>query len=314
MASSLQSGINAAKAGRMQEALGFLKDAIIDEPQNADVWVWIAAIIDDMDKQKIFLDKALEIDPHNIPAQRGLAYLQKRKRDQAAVEGDHLSDHTSPISPFPAANRPRPVQTDNGWSKIQLDDVENFAEGSAERRSPDSLDPIPAGGFFKNLPKLSGFEIALLGVVVVVFCFIGILAASALFDIELPLGFLSAKNTTLTNAPPYPGVFLYEGEIFYDIHRHEGLPSEEVGIPTSLLADPTILWWQPESNPETVNLIYETGEYIPITISIGRSKTGLIQAEQPLASGLYCLQQPSNQPATQAAIYWCFRIDLAVGE
>ena len=72
--SSLQQGINAAKAGRMQEALGFLKDAIIEEPQNADVWVWVAAIIDDLDKQEIFLEKALEIDPHNIPAQRGLAY------------------------------------------------------------------------------------------------------------------------------------------------------------------------------------------------------------------------------------------------
>ena len=38
MTSSLQAGINAAKAGRMQEALEHLKDAIIEEPQNADVW------------------------------------------------------------------------------------------------------------------------------------------------------------------------------------------------------------------------------------------------------------------------------------
>lgn len=67
MTSSLQAGINAAKAGRMQEALEHLKDAIIEEPQNADVWVWVAAIIDDTNKQAIFLEKALEIDPHNIP-------------------------------------------------------------------------------------------------------------------------------------------------------------------------------------------------------------------------------------------------------
>ena len=51
MASSLQQGINAAKAGHADKALEFLKDAIIEEPQNADVWVWIAAIIDDLDKQ-----------------------------------------------------------------------------------------------------------------------------------------------------------------------------------------------------------------------------------------------------------------------
>ncbi len=80
--------------------MDFLKDAIIEEPQNADVWVWVAAIIDDLDKQEIFLKKALEIDPQNIPAQRGMAYLQKRKRDQIADQNDHLSDHTSPF-PFP---------------------------------------------------------------------------------------------------------------------------------------------------------------------------------------------------------------------
>ena len=35
MASSLQKGINAAKSGHMHDALEFLKDAIIEEPQNA---------------------------------------------------------------------------------------------------------------------------------------------------------------------------------------------------------------------------------------------------------------------------------------
>lgn len=63
MTSSLQAGINAAKAGRMQEALEHLKDAIIEEPQNADVWVWVAAIIDDTNKQAIFLEKRLRSIP-----------------------------------------------------------------------------------------------------------------------------------------------------------------------------------------------------------------------------------------------------------
>ena len=101
MPSSLQNGISAAKAGQMQQALDYLKDAIIEEPQNADVWVWIAAIIDNLDKQEIFLEKALAIDPNNIPAQRGLAYLQKRKTHENNFQGDHLSEHTKPISPNP---------------------------------------------------------------------------------------------------------------------------------------------------------------------------------------------------------------------
>ena len=116
--SSLQQGINAAKAGRMQEALGFLKDAIIEEPQNADVWVWVAAIIDDLDKQEIFLEKALEIDPHNIPAQRGLAYLQKRKQDQAAFPKRSPFRSHSTHFPFPQRK-----QAKTGDLQFRLDEI-----------------------------------------------------------------------------------------------------------------------------------------------------------------------------------------------
>ena len=54
MASSLSQGIEAAKSGQMEQALAHLKDAIVEEPENADVWVWLAAIIEDEDKQTIF--------------------------------------------------------------------------------------------------------------------------------------------------------------------------------------------------------------------------------------------------------------------
>ena len=130
MTSSLQLGINAAKAGQMQEALTFLKDAIIEEPQNAEVWVWIAAIIDDMDKQAIFLSKALQIDPHNIPAQRGLAYLEKRKRDETSVKDDHLSDHTRPISPFPPSGPRKNTELPQGLSKLTFDELSALAKPS----------------------------------------------------------------------------------------------------------------------------------------------------------------------------------------
>jgi len=61
MTSSLQQGIDAAKSGMMEQALVHLKDAIVEEPENANVWVWLAAIIEDEEKQTIFLKKALEI-------------------------------------------------------------------------------------------------------------------------------------------------------------------------------------------------------------------------------------------------------------
>ena len=96
MTSSLQQGIDAAKSGMMEQALVHLKDAIVEEPENANVWVWLSAIIEDEEKQVIFLKKALEIDPANRPAQRGLAFIE-RKKYIPPKPGEKLSDYTKPI-------------------------------------------------------------------------------------------------------------------------------------------------------------------------------------------------------------------------
>ena len=311
--SSLQQGINAAKAGRMQEALSFLKDAIIEEPQNADVWVWVAAIIDDLDKQEIFLEKALEIDPHNIPAQRGLAYLQKRKQDRAAIQNDHLSDHTQPISPFPNTNRPKPETSNSGWTKLNLDQLDDITS-SEDDRVHDTERAAENGNVFKDLPKLSWFEKILLGVVVVVFMFIGVLAASAIFDFDLPLNFLKGGLSGVTAEPPYAGVFLYEDEIYYDIQKYEGLPNQDIGIPTSKLPNPTIILWESSADPERMRLIYETGEYITYKVVQNRRDIILIQPAEDLRAGLYCFQQAPEITGTQVADYWCFHVDLTLDE
>lgn len=306
MASSLQQGINAAKAGQMGQALTFLKDAIIEEPRNADVWVWIAAIIDDLDKQEVFLEKALQIDPDNVPAQRGLAYLQKRKRYEASVQDDHLSDHTSPISPFPASQRHKQRDRVSGWSKLDLAEVNEIASVS----KAEATDELESGGFFHNLPKLAPIEIFLLGVIVVVFCFIGLLAASAIFNFSLPLEFLIADRPRLTTEPPYPGVFLYENDYFFDIQLHEGVPAYDVGIPTSFEVDPVIVLWQTEASPDQIFLIYEIGEYIPFKQYQGKGNAVLIQPERDLQPGLYCLQHPQNTQTSKDALYWCFKVIL----
>lgn len=304
MASSLQQGISAAKAGQMKKALDFLKDAIIEEPQNADVWVWIAAIIDDLAKQEIFLEKALDIDPNNIPAQRGLAYLHKRKRDEATVVNDHLSDHTSPISPFPASKRPSQREPASGWTKLEPDEM-NKITNAAQQASKDNQKSSEA---FKDIPQLSPFEIALLGVVVVVFAFIGLLAASSLFEFELPLNWLMGDRPRLATEPPYEGVFLYENDIYLDIQKHDGLPENISGIPTSFENEPVIVLWQEPADPENLNLIYETGEYIPFQSYQARGKADLIQADSILQTGLYCLQQVPESGALEMALYWCFTV------
>jgi tetratricopeptide (TPR) repeat protein len=308
MTSSLQLGINAARASRMQEALEFLKDAIIEEPQNAEVWVWIAAIIDDMDKQAIFLEKAIEIDPHNIPARRGLAYLEKRRRDEASVKDDHLSDHTQPISPFPASRERKKPLGPRHWPQISSDELEDIAQSVPQdiRSKTPSTAENP-----QQASKLTPFEISLLGVIALVFCFIGLLAASALFNFELPLGFLQGERSPLTSQPPYSGVFLYENEMFFDIQQHQGVPTQEAGIPTSSQTLPLVVLWDDQADRDQMKLIYETGAYIPLRGEEMKNGIVLIQPGRDLLPGLYCFQQLNQAEDLQDASYWCFKIELS---
>ena len=305
MTSSLQQGINAAKAGRMQDALEFLKDAIIEEPQNAEVWVWIAAIIDDMDKQAIFLEKALEIDPHNVPAQRGLAYLEQRKRDASSVKNDHLSDHTRPISPFPSSKERQKSATSGSWSARTVDELGEMARDGEQKPEPSTGDQAHS----QNTNQLTPIEIGLLGVVALVFCFIGLLAASALFDFELPMRFNLGERSGLASSPPYAGVFLYENNQFFEIQQHTGLPTTEIGFPTSTKVDPMIVLWETQADRDQMKLIYETGAYIPIRGERGRDGAVIIQPDHELQPGLYCFQQLNSSEEVEG-FYWCFKVNL----
>ncbi len=307
MATSLQKGINAAKAGHMNDALECLKDALIEEPQNADVWVWIAAIIDDLDKQEIFLEKALDIDPNNIPAQRGLAYLHKRRYDQNGESNDHLSDHTRPISPFPTSGKSKKGERFSNWTKISPSEILELQQ--AEHHS--SINRANSNNDL-NSNKLTPFEIGLLSVVVIVFTFIGLLAASAVFEFDLPISFLKSDHPRINIEPPYQGLFLYENEAFYNIKENDGLPTSEDGIPTSASSQPIIAVWQETMNLETMRLIYQNGDYVPIEHYPGKGDTELIKPSSTLQNGLYCLQLEAESQRSKA-YYYCFRVEI-IGE
>ena len=309
MPSSLQKGINAAKAGQTEKALEHLKDAIIEEPQNADVWVWIAAIIADQEKQEIFLKKALEIDPQNIPAQRGLSYLKKRGQHDDRVMGETLSDHTQPISPFPNKNqRPQPDSRNREFER-RSDALVNLTGSDTEIETPESQNATS-----QQPPRLTAFEIVLLCVVVVVFAFIGLLASSALLDFELPLGIFSGNRPRLATKPPYPGVFLYEEEVFFDIEGHQGPPVTTIGIPTSSSSQPVILFWGVDVDTNSLNLIHESGTFVDYRTYQRGENEQLVQPSAASQEGLYCLQETQQQPPSSLDTFYCFRIDLFTGE
>ncbi len=312
MSSSLQNGIDAAKAGRMQEALEYLKDAIIEEPQNANVWVWIAAIIDDIDKQEIFLAKALEIDPNNKPAQRGMAFVRKKKTGSSLKPEEHITDYTKPITPFPEGRPPNDQEVTKEQARLNLSSLDDLTSPPKSKQpSKQRKKRLKANS---SLPKLSAIEIILLSVVVIVFCFIGVLAASSLLNIELPslFSFLSGGRPKLENDPPYQGVFLYENNIFFEIKKHQGMPVYEVGIPTSFKEEPVIVVWTLEADVDHLKLVYETGEYITLNQYEENNGVFLLQPDVKLRTGLYCLQQGVETLPPEEVTHWCFRIKASI--
>jgi len=309
MPSSLQKGINAAKAGQTEKALEHLKDAIIEEPQNADVWVWIAAIIDDQDKQEIFLIKALEIDPHNIPAQRGLSYLKKQNQHEEHIQGESLSDHTQPISPFPKQDHNVHQQAESPVIQLKSDALVNLTTGSAGKPKADAHEEKT-----REMLRLTAFEIVLLCVVVIVFTFIGLLASSALFDFDLPWGLLTGNRPRLTAEPPYQGVFLYEEQVFFDIDPHEGSPVANAGIPTSKSARPVILFWKLDADTESMKLIFESGTYVDFQSYRSGGEADLIRPLNDLQEGLHCLQETKQPKPESLDTFYCFEVNLSTGE
>ena len=163
-----------------------------------------------------------------------------------------------------------------------------------EEKDIDLLQQNPEAGAIKQdietkanngFPKLSAFEISLLVIVLVIFSFIGLLVASSVFGFELPLDVFNLNRPRLAALPPYTGVFLYEKGTYFDVQQHIGLPDKEVGIPTSSLSEPVIVFWQVQADPKSLQLIFETGEYVPIKHFSGRSRADIFQPEKYLQPG-----------------------------
>jgi len=105
MTSSLQQGIDAAKSGMMEQALVHLKDAIVEEPENANVWVWLSAIIEDEEKQVIFLKKRLKLTPPTALPSVGWHSLNAKNTSRPSLV------RSFQITPSPSAySRPHPRQ------------------------------------------------------------------------------------------------------------------------------------------------------------------------------------------------------------
>lgn len=300
MASSLNKGIDAAKSGLMEEALGYFKDAIVEEPENADVWVWLSAIIEDEEKQTVFLKKALELDPGNRPAQRGMAFIE-RKKYIPPKPGEKLSDYThpvgifknNPLSPAEAAahianENPRPVnQTIPEKTQEPQPQVQTVESQSAKKRKP-------------------WLDILLYGLTLMIFIIIGILIGSTLLNIDIP--FLSKPPQVLSVLPAEEGVFLFENEQFTLLRMEQSQPEDLEGLPISKNKQAEIVMNFPlVTVDERLELRNLDGQSIAYNAIPAENNMHLLIPDTELSAGSYCYVFALNS-SNEQSLYWCLTI------
>src|SRR3990172_1259600 len=100
-----QQGIDAAKAGRKDEARRLLQQAIRLEPGNEMAWLWMASVSNDKRERLFCLKKLLEVNPANETALKALGALGVTPEE---LLGSTPAVAAQPAPPPPIA-RPRPL-------------------------------------------------------------------------------------------------------------------------------------------------------------------------------------------------------------
>ena len=309
MTTSLEQGIEAAKSGQMEQALAHLKDAIVEEPTNADVWVWLAAIIEDETKQTIFLKKALELDPSNRPAQRGLAFIE-RKKYIPPKPGEKLSDYTRPIGIFKAA--PAQIQVEQEPEPVPAPEPEIVLptpaaeEQSAPAPTAEEAPKKERARTAKPLKTKVWLDVVMYGVTLMVFIVIGILIGTTLLNVNIP--FLTEPTPVLTVLPENEGVFLLENGQYTEMQLNLNLPKEEAGIPVTKLTLPELVVNNQVISLERLQLLDEAGLPVAFTTRPVKDNIHLLNPQEALVPGRYCVVFTLNVDRNEA-LYWCLRVE-----
>jgi tetratricopeptide (TPR) repeat protein len=92
----LQQGIVAAQAGRREEARALLVRVVEADERNEQAWLWLAGVIDDPDDMRTCLENVLDLNPGNVKAQQGLAWIETRYGPRAAPAPEPEAAPTAP--------------------------------------------------------------------------------------------------------------------------------------------------------------------------------------------------------------------------
>jgi tetratricopeptide (TPR) repeat protein len=75
----LREGIAAAKAGQRERARDLLIRVVEEDEENLQAWLWLSGVMDGLDDKEVCLENALELDPANEAARKGLDWVRRKK-------------------------------------------------------------------------------------------------------------------------------------------------------------------------------------------------------------------------------------------
>lgn len=303
MGTSLQQGIEAAKAGKLGLALEHLKNAVVEEPKNPEVWVWLAGIIDDEEKQRVFLNKALELDPDNVAAQRGIAYLQRQKYvpSQSSVTENKLATEKSPQS----EDEPDLEYPDPNDLTMHVETFAKQVDAIGDPQAPSQAQIVRESKTLKTKPKRSIVDILIYGLTLIVFTIIGILIGATIKNRNI-IPPEPTEQAQISPQSPGDGVFLSINNVFYKMALGQNEPPADDGIPSIMARLPKIVVNNALLIPTKLKLLDENNNDISFTVEENPDTSFTISPTSGLAPGQYCLLHPISDE--NQAFYWCFKV------
>lgn len=303
MGTSLQQGIEAAKAGKLGLALEHLKNAVVEEPKNPEVWVWLAGIVDDEEKQRVFLNKALELDPDNVAAQRGIAYLQRQKYvpSQSSVTENKLATEKSPQS----EDEPDLEYPDPNDLTMHVETFAKQVDAIGDPQAPSQAQIVRESKTLKTKPKRSIVDILIYGLTLIVFTIIGILIGATIKNRNI-IPPEPTEQAQISPQSPGDGVFLSVNNVFYKMALGQNEPPADDGIPSIMARLPKIVVNNALLIPAKLKLLDENNNDISFTVEENPDTSFTISPTSGLAPGQYCLLHPISDE--NQAFYWCFKV------
>lgn len=108
----VREGISAYRAGRKDEARAFLLKAVELDERNEQAWLWLSAVVESVDEQRICLENVLAINPSSERALQGLQILSQKSGPPAPAKADDVLasvSFTPAPPPAPAPSSPPPA-------------------------------------------------------------------------------------------------------------------------------------------------------------------------------------------------------------